>query len=171
MTKLAISITLVLLGCAKSIPSSESGGGAKIRKVEALGALMKNEINPAFSKVVFLLAHGDSMPEDPRAVRGELEVAGNNLQRAIGKLRLWHNPPTESDQGRDVFLTYAGSLDGMTSKLMQAIGANDRQAALGQLEKIADTCNNCHHFFRLEIEDSVVTRTAAASSAMAALRF
>ena len=149
-------LALVLAGCAKPVPANEPHAGATIRKLEALGALMKNQINPAFSKLVFLLAHADN--EDPRAVRAELQTAGGNLRKAIGELRMWHDPPTESDQGRDVFLTYAASIDGMTLKLIDAIGRDDRASALGQLEQIADTCNNCHHFFRLDIQDSVVMR-------------
>jgi hypothetical protein len=50
----------------------------------------------------------------------------------------------------------------MTVKLIDSIGRDDRRQALSQLEEIADTCNNCHHFFRLKVDDSVVTRTAAA---------
>src|SRR5690242_1627843 len=75
MNKLpALATRLVLgcflfAGCAK--PSPAAPGGASIHKLEALGALMKNEINPAFSKLSFLLAHADAMDEDPRAVRAE----------------------------------------------------------------------------------------------------
>jgi hypothetical protein len=157
MKKLIVLAPILAISCAKSATSSGIHDGATIRKLEALGLLMKNEINPAFSKMVFLLAHADE--EDPRTVRNELEIASINLRTSIGKLRLWHNPPTESDQGRDVFLTYAASIDGMTGKLIDALGREDRKTALGQLEEIADTCNNCHHFFRLKLEDSVVMRS------------
>lgn len=158
MRQLVALTPVLVLACTKPQPASATQG-ATIRKLEALGQLMKNEINPAFSKLVFLLAHADKMDEDPRAVRTELQVAGTNLRTAIGKLRAWQNPPTESDQGREVFLTYAASIDSMTSSLIESIGRDDRTAALGQLEQISDTCNNCHHFFRLDVEDSVVMRS------------
>jgi len=148
---------LAIAGCAH--PVTPPSDGAKIHKLEALGVVMKNDINPAFSKLTFLLAHADTLNEDANTVRGEIEIAGTNLRTAIGKLRLWHDPPTESDQGREVFLTYAASIDGLTTRLIDALGRDDRRAALDQLEQIADTCNNCHHFFRLDIEDSVVMRT------------
>jgi hypothetical protein len=147
----------LLVGCAKPPAAGGAHDGPTIRKLEALGNLMKNEINPAFSKMVFLLAHAEM--EDPQAVRNELGVAGANLRISIGKLRQWHDPPTESAQGRDVFLTYASSIDTMTVKLIGSIDRDDRRKALVELEEIADTCNNCHHFFRLKVDDSVVTRT------------
>jgi hypothetical protein len=156
------ALLVVLIGCAKPTPSSVNDG-ATIRKLEALGGLMKNDVNPAFSKVVFLLAHADEGTEDPRAVRSELEIATVNLRTAIGKLRLWHNPPTESAEGRDVFLTYAASIDDMAGKLVDALDREDRTTALKHLEQIADTCNNCHHFFRLKIDDSVVMRSVERS--------
>jgi hypothetical protein len=150
-------------GCATAPQPPPKQSGATIRKLEALGLLMKNHINPAFSKLVFLLAHADSMNEDPREVRSELTVAAATLRTAINRLRAWHDPPTESAEGRDVFLTYAASIDGLTTKLIDSIGRDDRPTALGQLETIADTCNNCHHFFRLDIEDSVVMRSQTAN--------
>jgi hypothetical protein len=158
--KAAIYTAILAVGCATPAarpPTTQNG--ATIRKLEALGLLMKNHINPAFSKLVFLLAHADSMDEDPRDVRTELIAAASMLRTAIGRLRMWHDPPTESDEGRAVFLTYAVSIDGMTTKLIDSIGRDARSIALGQLETIADTCNNCHHFFRLDIEDSVVMRS------------
>ena len=147
---------LLIAGCARP-PAVGAHDGPTIRKLEALGNLMKNEINPAFSKLVFLLAHAEL--EDPQAVRNELGVAGANLRISIGKLRQWHDPPTESTQGRDVFLTYAASIDTMTIKMIGSIDRDDRKTALAELEEIADTCNNCHHFVRLKVDDSVVTRT------------
>ncbi|MBX3160473.1 MAG: hypothetical protein KF773_31195 [Deltaproteobacteria bacterium] len=161
MTKLSL-LPVLLLGCAKPPAPSAVQDGPTLRKLEALGALMKNDINPAFSKLVFLIAHADT--EDPKAVRTELTIAGTNLRTAIGKLRAWHEIPTESTQGREVFLTYAASIDTMTDKLIDSIGRDDRPKALVQLEEIADTCNNCHHFFRLKVEDSVVMRTDGAGS-------
>lgn len=155
MTRVVFSV--VLVACAAPAPPPHP----TIRKVEQLGLLMKNDVNPAFSKLAFFLAHSDTLEEDPKTVRFEIESSGANLMTAIGKLRLWHDPPTDSVQGREVFLTYAASIDAMTQKMLDAIGRDDRAVALDQLEKIADTCNNCHHFFRLDIEDSVVKRTAA----------
>jgi hypothetical protein len=166
MKKYVIASAL-LLGCGAKPPvAANPNDGVTIRKLEALGALMKNEINPAFSKLTFLLAHAEAIAEDPQSVRGELSTAGTNLRAAIGKLREWHDPPTVSDQGRDVFLAYAANIDGMTTRLIESIGRDDRPKALGQLEEIADTCNNCHHFFRLKVEDSVVMRTVAGNGSV-----
>lgn len=149
----------MLIGCPKN-PEVQVEGGAKIRKMEALGMLMKNEINPAFSKLGFLLFHGATVEEDPKVIRAELQIAASKLQLGIRRLRDWQQLPTETSEGRDVFITFANSVDKSTEQLVTAISRNDDATAQAQLEKIADTCNNCHHFFRLDIEDSVVSRTA-----------
>jgi hypothetical protein len=168
MKRYALVVFAIVLGCAKPPVRPGTHDGATIRKLEALGLLMKNEINPAFSKLAFLLAHAET--EDPQAVRVELSTAGTTLRSAIGKLKMWHEVPTESAQGRDVFLTYAASIDGLTGKLMDSIGQNDRPKALNQLEEIADTCNNCHHFFRLKLEDSVVMRNVPVEAGADSIR-
>jgi len=152
-----IAILLLAVACAK--PPAPGSGGQRIRKLEALGLLMKNEINPSFSKVVFLLTHGETIAEDPKAVREELKQNVTTLRGAIGRLRAWTEPPTETTEGRDVFLTFAASVDQSTAKLVDAIDRGDGATATTALEKIADACNNCHHFFRLDIEDSKVTRS------------
>jgi hypothetical protein len=153
-----IAILLLAVACAKPATAPASGG-QRIRKLEALGLLMKNEINPSFSKVVFLLNHSETIAEDPKLVRAELKQNVTTLRGAIGKLRAWQEPPTETTEGRDVFLTFASSVDQMTDKLVEAIDRGDNSTATTTLEKIADACNNCHHFFRLDIEDSKVTRS------------
>ena len=121
-----------------------------------LAALMKNEINPAFSKLTFLVTHGEELEEDSAAMMLELRQAASTLQSSISKLRTWKTPPTDSAQGREVFYTFATSVDASTGRLVDSIVAGDESAATAHLEQIADTCNNCHHFFRLDVEDSIV---------------
>lgn len=121
-----------------------------------LAALMKNQINPAFSKLTFLVFHGEEMQEDPNAVRVEMQRAATILRGSIGELRDWRELSTQSVEGRDVFFTYAASVDRQAQRLVEAIDKKDNETAAAQMQDIADTCNNCHHFFRLRIEDSVV---------------
>jgi cytochrome c556 len=121
----------------------------------ALNALMNQQVNAAFTRLSFFAFHADQA-ESPEVARRELVHAANKLAAATSQLREWPDPPVESAQGRDVFHTYAMSLDDDTRRLLQAAIANDNDGAMRTLERIAETCNNCHHFFRLKIEDSVV---------------
>ena len=158
-----------LLGCGGT--SKPATTHDKIGEMRELGALMKNDINPAFSKLTMLVFHGESMQEDPKVVKTELTTAATVLKGAIAKLREYRNPPTATSQGRDVFFTYAGSVDRATQKLFAAIERSDSQAAATELEGIAQTCNNCHHFFRLDIEDSVVPAAGRAKKKRTELSF
>lgn len=145
---------VVLAACPKApVPSSDRPPDAGMA---ALAALMKNQINPAFSKLTFLVFHGDELQEDPNAVRAEMQRAATTLRGSIGELRDWPELQTQSNEGRDVFNTFAMNVDRQAQKLVDAIASRDADTAANQMQDIADTCNNCHHFFRLRIEDSVV---------------
>lgn len=148
-----LAVVCVLVGCPKQGPPPKP---VKTAQMAELGRLMKDQINPAFSKLSFLVFHGDDMGEDQAALKTELQSLAAGLRESIGRLRVWQHPPTESKEGKDVFLTYANSIDRMAVELELAIKADDDRAAAVSLEQIAKTCNNCHHFFRLEIKDSVV---------------
>jgi hypothetical protein len=117
---------------------------------------MKTEINPTFSKLIVLVFHGDTLDMEADAVAAELQRTAAVLQGAVARLREWSQPPTESREGREVFYTYAKSVDSATQRLVAAAAQKDNDAAAAQLEQIAGTCNNCHHFFRLRLRDSVV---------------
>lgn len=151
-----LALALLLTACAKApIPSQQTEQPTDAR-MTALTQLMKNQINPAFSRLTFLVFHGDDLQEDPNAMRVELQRTAATLRGAIGELREWREPPTQSAQGRDVFYAYAASVDRQAQTLFDAIEGRDGDTAAKQMQDIADTCNNCHHFFRLKIEDSVV---------------
>ena len=152
MKRLAVACAL-LVGCPKQGPPAKP---VKTAQMAELGRLMKDQINPAFSKLSFLVFHGDDMGEDQAALKTELQSLVAGLRQSIGRLRVWQHPPTESKEGKDVFLTYANSIDRMAAQLELEIKTDNDQAAARSLEQIAKTCNNCHHFFRLEIKDSVV---------------
>jgi hypothetical protein len=153
MKLLAIACGL-LLGCPAPPPPARP---VKTAKMAELGRLMKDQINPAFSKLSFLIFHGEDMVEDPAALKTELQSLAAGLRKSLGRLIVWEHPPTESVQGKEVFFTYATSIDKMVVQLESAIAGDDPQSAARSLEQIAKTCNNCHHFFRLEIKDSVVS--------------
>ena len=150
-------ITLVLVAaCTKNPAPPTTAERAPDAGMAALAALMKNHINPAFSKLTFLVFHGEEMQEDPNAVRAEMQRTATALRGSIGKLRDWPELPAQSPQGREVFYTYAVNVERQAQELFAAIERRDNDMAATQMSDIADTCNNCHHFFRLKIEDSVV---------------
>ncbi len=151
--RLALAL-LLLAGCPKTpmTPVGEPDKG----DITELGLLMKNDINPAFSKLTLLVFHGDEMQEDPAAIQRELTTAASVLRASIARLRAWPQPPTKTNEARDVFFTYATAVDQSTTRLVDAVTRFDSNGAAAQMEQIAKTCNSCHHFFRLEIEDSVM---------------
>lgn len=154
--RVALALVLSCVACTKApAPPTEKRSDAGMA---ALAALMKNQINPAFSKLTFLVFHAEELQEDPNAVRAELQRFATMLRGSILELRDWKELPTQSREGRDVFYTYAASVDRQAQTLFDAIQRKDNDTAVAQMQDIADTCNNCHHFFRLEIEDSVVPR-------------
>jgi hypothetical protein len=130
--------------------------GPTIAKVEALGKLMKEQVNPAFSRLAFLLFHGGTIDAEPAAMRADLVAAAQALSGAIGQLRVWTHVPAQTEQGKEVFFTYATAVGAMTDELAVAITTGDDVGAKAKLTRIADTCDRCHHFFRLEVEDSVI---------------
>jgi hypothetical protein len=146
------SLFLAIAACTKPAPTSKPPD----THMAELAALMKNHINPAFSKLTFLVFHGDELQEDPAATRAEMQRAAVLLRGSIGKLREWKQPPTQTTQGREVFYTYAASVEQSTVQLAGYLERGETDAAAKQMEQIATTCNNCHHFFRLKVEDSIV---------------
>jgi len=149
-------LALVLLVACPKAPVPASADRPSDAAMAALAALMKNQVNPAFSKLTFLVFHGEEMQEDPNTVRLEMQRAATILRGSLGQLRDWREPPTQSTEGKDVFYTYAMSVDRQAETLLDAIQRRDGATTVTQMQDMADTCNNCHHFFRLDIEDSVV---------------
>jgi hypothetical protein len=151
----ALALTLALGACAKA-PVAATEQRPSDASMTALAALMKNQINPAFSKLMFLVFHGDELQEDPNAIRSEMQRFATMLRFGMAELAAWRELPTQSTEGREVFFTYSANVDKQTQSLFEAIERRDTATAEKQMQQIADTCNNCHHFFRLDIEDSVV---------------
>ena len=151
-----LALLALLAGCGPSAPETTNPALTDPKRFLDLNKLMKNDINPSFSRLVFFTFHGEE--EEPAVVKAELERAAASLIAAFGRLRQWKDPPTQTPQAREVFYTYAGAVDRLTMKLADAIGRDDLDATAKQLEHIANTCNSCHHFFRLRIADSVVPK-------------
>ncbi len=143
-------LVCLLLGCPKPAPEPQ-----KPKTQTELGRLMKQQVNAPFSKLTFLVFHGEDQ-EDAAAVKTALQSHVAVLRNAISKLLVWQHPPTESAEGKEVFFTYVSSIDKTAQQLEREIASDDMPAAARSLDKIAQVCNSCHHFFRLDIKDSVV---------------
>jgi hypothetical protein len=155
---LVLAATMVA-GCGGSSSSSPPPvDPPMIASMAELGQLMKNDINPVFSKLTFLMFHGDEVETDADALTVELGRNAALLRQALDRLRALERVPTRTAEGREVFFTYAESVTRSTDQLLDAIEVGERLRAAAQLEQIAETCNSCHHFFRLRIEDAVVPR-------------
>jgi hypothetical protein len=63
------------------------------------------------------------------------------------------NPPVATAEAREVFVTYVDSLVKDSEALSKALAVKDRQQMETVLKKITNTCNDCHHFFRLKVVD------------------
>lgn len=154
--KLLVLVCLLSVGgaCSQEPPPE----APPTNQVTPLGLLMKNQVNATFSKLVVFIFHSDTLEMEPEALKAELRRAGQTLKGALARVREWNDPPTQSPEGREVFYTYANSVDRATQRLVDAIERDDNAAAATEMEQIANTCNSCHHFFRLKIKDSVIPR-------------
>lgn len=109
---------------------------------------MKDQLNPPFSKLSFLLFHSseDGGEIDPAA----LPAAASELALAAEKLGQWKSPPGDSEQGKLVFYEYAEALKSDADSLVGALGSNDKAGAIKVFESLRKKCDSCHHFFRFD---------------------
>jgi cytochrome c556 len=114
-----------------------------------LDRIMKNEVNQPYSALVFGVFHSEN-GVDYAAIATPLEV----LRSGIAKVRNIADPPVETSEARAVFFTYLESLAHDTEKLRSAVARRDPSDTEAALVRLGKTCNSCHHFFRLEIQDT-----------------
>jgi Cytochrome C' len=107
-----------------------------------LGRFMRESVNVPFSFVMLETATAT-------AKRGHrVHKAASILHDAARDLVGWSNPPVVSDQGREVFFTYAQQLEDHAARLEDAAAQHEAQDTVDTVEEIRQTCNGCHHFFR-----------------------
>jgi hypothetical protein len=105
-----------------------------------LGRFMRESVNVPFSFV---------MLETASAKHGRrVHKAAGILRDAARDLVGWSNPPVMSDEGREVFFTYAQQLEDDAARLEYAAAQHEAQDTVDTVEEIRQTCNSCHHFFR-----------------------
>jgi hypothetical protein len=117
-------------------------------KTTELGIFMKTRMNPAFSKISFLLFHEEDSESDIDPAT--LPASADDLARAADMLGKWPDLPGESEQSKLVFHEYADSLKVDAGKLIQVLRANQLDNARKVFESLHRKCDSCHHFFRYD---------------------
>ncbi len=104
-----------------------------------LARFMRERVN-----VPFAFAMMESETNRPLRMR----KAAGLMREAARRLVHWSTPPTVSPQGQQVFHAYAQSLERHIGRLELASTTRETGGIANSLERIRQTCNDCHHFFR-----------------------
>jgi len=115
-----------------------------------LNHIMKSEVNQPFSALEFMVFHAEGGDLDYTAIGGPAEM----LRAGIARVRAIVDPPVQTNEARSVFFTFVENLARDADRFSQAVARRDRAGMESSLNRISETCNNCHHFFRLSIADS-----------------
>jgi hypothetical protein len=128
-----------------------------------LGVFMKTHINPPFSKISFLLFHGEA--DETAGINPDvLPASANELAQAAERLSKWPQPPSGSTQSTLVFHEYASALRNDAVRLIEALKSPQRDAAARVFESLRKKCDSCHHFFRYDESANRENRSKLAAS-------
>jgi hypothetical protein len=141
---------MIVTGCSAlpAQPSTLTATPKPLHSIE-LNRIMKEEVNQPYSALVFGVFHGDNGVDYP-GIATPLEA----LRSGIAKVRGIADPPAETNEARSVFFTYLETLAHDTEKFRSAVVRRDQPSMEATLVRLSKTCNSCHHFFRLEIQDT-----------------
>jgi hypothetical protein len=155
-------LAVVLLGCGGAQPTQSEAKFEEAKPVDVtkpppkdyrhspvLNAIMKNEVNKPFSKLTFFVFHSDGEIDFT-----EIAKTAAEFQQGVAKARAFPDPPVESEQGREVFGTFLEQLERDGKGFTAAVTQKDARGMKMLVARLSRTCNNCHHFFRLDIADS-----------------
>lgn len=135
-----LTIAAFAISCAAPSMQTVPNEPALPHAQAKLSRFMRESVNVPFS---FL------MLETAVAKPGRRVHKGARLLHAAARdLVDWSNPPAESDQGREVFFTYAQHLEQHAARLEDAAEQHASDLTADTVEEIRRTCNGCHHFFR-----------------------
>jgi hypothetical protein len=148
----ALVLWAPLLGCGGGA-QKQGGLPPKLLHSPELNEIMKNEVNQPFSALMFLVFHAAEANPDGETDFDAIAVPATKMRNGIAKVRSMLNPPVQTAEAREVFLTYVDSMVRDSEAFTQAISIKDRTKMETVLKKITNTCNDCHHFFRLKVVD------------------
>ena len=155
-----ILIATFALGCGGAAATEPSAAAPpKLLHSPELNGIMKTEVNQPFSALMFLVFHAaEANPNAPDLDYAKILVPATTLRGGITKVRQIVDPPVSTREARAVFFTYVDSLVRDSEQLSDAVASRDRNRTEKLLTKISETCNSCHHFFRLkEIEETSIS--------------
>ena len=140
---------LVVAGCGGDPAPQATLPATRVLHSPELDLIMKNEVNQPYSALVFAVFHGEG-GIDYAAIAAPAEV----LRTGIAKVRDIADPPVASNQARSVFFSYLDTLAHEAERFHGALVQHDAPGMEAALNRLGKTCNHCHHFFRLEIQDA-----------------
>ncbi len=127
-------------------PQTAAAGSAQ----SPLDKLMRERMNKVFSQLIFQVFHAEGDPDFTALTQQAVELRGT-----VDRVRHLPTPAVvTSDEAREVFYTYNDALQRDSDKFSVAVDHHDVDSMKSLLTKIGQTCNQCHHFFRLKIDDA-----------------
>ncbi len=155
MRAIPILGVVALAGCG-SRPASETPGPPSWGHSARLSAIMKNEVNQPFSALSFAVyfAHDGELARDAEPPYPDIAQPTAALRAGLTKVRFLPDLPASTPEAREVFVAYIDGLLHDSDALADAIADRDRPRTEALLTKISVTCNDCHHFFRLAVDDT-----------------
>ncbi len=131
-------------------PATPASAATAPKTQSALDKLMRDKMNTVFSQLIFQVFHAEGDPD-----YGALAQQAVELRGTVDRVRHLPTPSVvSSDEAREVFYTYNDALQRDSDKFSTAVDHHDLDSMKSLLTKIGQTCNQCHHFFRLKIDDA-----------------
>jgi hypothetical protein len=141
---------VVLLGAGSVLgacrpPAQETAPPAPVAQRKhspALAMFMRSRMNPPFSRITFFMFHAEG--QEASALLSAVEA----LAEATRQVAVWPDPPTVTEQAREVFFEYARQAEKDAAHLVEIVRSGDRDGMVRAFEDVQRRCDNCHHYFR-----------------------
>jgi cytochrome c556 len=144
-----VSLGIATTACSSGASSKPDTTATPRKKGGELDKVMRTRMNKAYSSLVFQILHSTTEYDYAR-----ITADGAELRQAVQRVLDLPPPPVaESEEARSVYLTYNQTLQRNADKFSEAIAQKNRPEMETLLTKIGKTCNDCHKFFRIEIEN------------------
>jgi hypothetical protein len=149
-----LTIVVLVASCGRPTPGSATHRELLLHSPE-LNQIMREMVNQPFSALAYLVLHrGDDTSGDGELDYSRLELPVATLRTGLRRVQTLAAPPVRTEEGRAVFFTYVESMATDAEALQGALEEHDDDEMRRLLARISDTCNDCHHFFRLDAATS-----------------